>query len=138
MEPSLSRASLFALLTPSDFHFYVAHPRVTSILQPEQAGAEELTAQYHERCEIESALDELKSHLRGSKMVLRSKTPELVCLEFYGLVMAHFAIRVLVHEAALQADEETDRPSFLRAVHVVRRKLATFHAIPPSGEESIP
>jgi hypothetical protein len=55
--------------------------------------AQELAALYHERWEIETALDELKTHLRGAKIVLRSKTPELVRQEFYGLMMAHFAIR---------------------------------------------
>jgi hypothetical protein len=111
---------------------------VTSLLDPEQAPAEELAALYHERWEIETALDELKTHLRGAKIVLRSKTPDLVRQEFYGLVLAHFAIRGLMHEAALSADEDPDRLSFLHAVRVVRRKLATFHAIPPSAEEEVP
>jgi hypothetical protein len=45
--------------------------------------------------------------------------------------MAHFAVRALMHEAALKAGEDPDRLSFLHAVRVVRRKLPTFHAIPP-------
>jgi len=106
---------------------------VTSILDPEQAPASELAALYQERWEIETALDELKTHLRGANIVLRSKTPELVRQEFYGLMMAHFAIRGLMHEAALKADEDPDRLSFLHAVRVLRRKLPTFHAIPPPG-----
>jgi Insertion element 4 transposase N-terminal/Transposase DDE domain len=110
---------------------------VTSILDPEQAPADELAALYHERWEIETALDELKNHLRGSKIVLRSKTPDLVRQEFYGLMMTHFAIRGLMHEAALKAGEDPDRLSFLHAVRVVRRKLPQFVAIPPSGENSI-
>jgi len=110
---------------------------ITSILDPQQARAEELAALYHERWEIETALDELKTHLRGARIVLRSKTPELVRQEFYGLMMAHFAVRGLMHEAALQADEDPDRLSFLHAVRVVRRKLTTFAAIPPSGAENL-
>ena len=110
---------------------------VTSILDPSQAPAQELAALYHERWEIETALDELKTHLRGSKIVLRSKTPDLVRQEFYGLMMTHFAIRGLMHEAALQAQEDPDRLSFLHAVRVVRRKLPQFVAIPPSGEKSV-
>ena len=110
---------------------------VTSILDPQQAPAEELAALYHERWEIETAFDELKTHLRGAKIVLRSKTPDLVRQEFYGLLMAHFAIRALMHEAALKADEDPDRLSFLHAVNVVRRKLTVFHAIPPCAPEIV-
>jgi hypothetical protein len=104
---------------------------VTTILDPEQAPALELAALYHERWEIETALDELKTHLRGARIVLRSKRPDLVRQEFYGLLMAHFAIRGLMHEAALKADEDPDRLSFVHAVRVIRRKLHCFPAIPP-------
>ncbi|MBZ5565542.1 MAG: transposase, partial [Acidobacteriia bacterium] len=103
-----------------------------------QAPAEELAALYHERWEIEGALDELKTHLRGAQIILRSKTPDLVRQEFYGLLLAHFAIRGLMHEAALKAGEDPDRLSFLHAVRVVRRKLPLYAALPPSGEEGIP
>jgi hypothetical protein len=111
---------------------------ITTILDPKLAPAQELAALYHERWEIETALDELKTHLRGAQIVLRSKTPELVQQEFYGLLMAHFAIRGLMHEAALQANEDPDRLSFVHAVHVVQRRLPRYVAIPPSAEESLP
>lgn len=111
---------------------------LTTILDPEQALAEELAALYQERWEIETALDELKTHLRGAKIVLRSKTPDLVRQEFYGLLMTHFAVRGLMHEAALKAGEDPDRLSFVHAVRVVRRKLPQFVAIPPSAQESVP
>lgn len=111
---------------------------VTTIIDPERAPAHELAALYHERWEIEPALGELKTHLRGAKLVLRSKTPTLVRQEFYGLMMAHFAIRSLIHEAALKADEDPDRLSFLHAIRVVRRKLPAAGAIPPSQEDPIP
>lgn len=104
---------------------------LTTLLDHETAPADELAALYHERWEIETALDELKTHLRGARIVLRSKTPDLVRQEFYGLLMAHFAIRNLIHEAALKADEDPDRLSFLHAVRVVRRKLPAAAAIPP-------
>ena len=71
----------------------------------------------------------------GARIVLRSKTPELVRQEFWGLLLAHFAIRGLMHEAALRADEDPDRLSFLHAVRVVRRKLPQFAALSPSGQE---
>jgi hypothetical protein len=109
---------------------------ITTILDPKQAPAKELAALYHERWEIETSLDELKTHLRGAQIVLRSKTPELVEQEFWGLLLAHFAIRGLMHEAALKADEDPDRLSFLHAVRVVQRRLAGYAAIPPSAEEN--
>jgi hypothetical protein len=111
---------------------------LTTILDHEMAPATELAALYHERWEIETALDELKTHLRGSRIVLRSKAPDLVKQEFYGLMLAHFAIRGLMHEAALKANQDPDRLSYVHAVRVVRRKIARFASIPPSGPQSVP
>ena len=103
----------------------------TTILDPTQAPATELAALYHQRWEIENAFDELKTHLRGAQIVLRSKAPDLVRQEFYGLMMAHFAIRGLMHEAALQDDCDPDRLSFLHAVRVVRRNSPSPKLFPP-------
>jgi hypothetical protein len=111
---------------------------ITTVLHPEQAPAKELAALYHERWEIETTLDELKTHLRGAQIVLRSKTPELVRQEFFGLLMAHFAVRGLMHEAALKADEDPDRLSFLHSVHVVQRRMPRYATIPPSAQASFP
>ena len=111
---------------------------ITTILDHEAAPAAELAALYHERWEIETAFDELKTHLRGPRIVLRSKTPDLVRQEFFGLIMAHFAIRGVMHEAALTENEDPDRLSFLHAVRVIRRKITRFASIPPSGQESLP
>jgi hypothetical protein len=107
---------------------------VSSLLDPAAAPAAELAALDHERWEIEGALAELKTQLRGARVVLRSKTPALVRQEFWGLLLAHFAVRGLMHEAALQADEDPDRLSFSHAVCVVRRKLPLFAALSPSGQ----
>ena len=111
---------------------------ITTILDPDRAPALELAALYHDRWEIETALDELKTHLRGARIVLRSKTPELVAQEFYGLMMAHFAVRGLMHEAALKANLDTDVLSFVHAVRVIRRKLPMAVAFFPSGHGSVP
>ena len=105
----------------------------TTILDPEQAPAHELAAVYHERWEIETAFDKLKTHLRGARIVLRSKTPDLVRQEFYGLLTAHFAIRSLIHEAALKVDEAPDRLSVIHAVRVIRRKIQTPASFSPSA-----
>jgi hypothetical protein len=110
---------------------------ITTILDPKLAPAKELAALYHERWEIETALDELKTHVRGARIVLRSKTPQLVRQEFFGLMMLHFAVRGLMHEAALRADLDPDRLSFLHAIRVVQRRMARYVAIPPSAEEGL-
>jgi hypothetical protein len=107
---------------------------LTTILDAAQAPAAELAALYHERWEIEGALAALKTQLRGARMVLRSKIPALVRQEFWGLLLAHFAVRGLMHDAALQADEDPDRLSFSHTVRVVRRKLPLFAALPPSRQ----
>jgi len=107
---------------------------ITTLLDPAAAPAAELAALYQERWEIETCLDELKTHLRGARIVLRSKTPDLVKQEAYGLLLAHFAIRGLMHEAALQAGEDPDRLSYVHTVRVVRRKLPGLVAFPPGAE----
>jgi hypothetical protein len=103
----------------------------TTILDPNQAPAKELAALYHERWRIGSAFEELKTHLRGRQVVLRSRTPDLIRQEFYGFMMAHFAIRGLMHEAALKGEVDSGPLSFLHAVRVIRRKMARF-ASPPA------
>jgi len=108
---------------------------LTTILDPEHAPAQEMAALYHERWEIETTLSEFKVRLRGARMVLRSKTPDLVRQEFYGFLLTHFAIRGLMHEAALGADEDPDRLSFVHAVRVIRRHVQDF-AISPQRRTS--
>jgi IS4 transposase len=106
---------------------------VTTILDPKKAPAGELAALYHERWEIETALLEVKNRLPGKRILLRSKTPELAEQEFYGFMLAYFAVRGIMHEAALEADVDPDRLSFLHAVRVIRRKLQQFIFFPPAA-----
>jgi hypothetical protein len=94
---------------------------LTTIIDPHRAPAAELAALYHERWEIETAIGEVKTHLKGRNTVLRSRTPTLVRQEFFGFLLAHFAVRSLIHEAALKAERDPDKLSFLHTVRVVRR-----------------
>jgi len=73
---------------------------VTTILEPEAAPATELAALYAERWEFETALDELKTHQRGARIVLRSKTSDGVLQEAWGMLCVHYAIRALMCRAA--------------------------------------
>ena len=104
---------------------------VTNILDPEAAPALELAALYHERWEIESVFDEFKTHMRGASTVLRSKTPELVEQELWGLLLAHFAVRQLMEQAAWQQGLDPDRLSFTNALRVIKRKMPQAAALPP-------
>ena len=105
---------------------------ITTILDHEKAPAKELAALYRERWEIETALDELKTHLRGTRIVLRSKTPELVQQEFFVVLMAHFAIRGLMQEAALKADDP-----FPHSARVVQRRVTRYGAIPAQRRKTL-
>lgn len=104
---------------------------VTTLMDPDAFPAEELAKLYQQRWEIETAFDELKTHLRGTRMCLRSKTPELVRQEFYGLMLAHFAVRGLMHEAAQKASIDPDELSFTHSLRVLRRTLTLGSAISP-------
>lgn len=104
---------------------------VTNLLDASVAPAEELAALYHERWEIESVFDEFKTHLRANSTVLRSKTPDLVQQELWGLLLAHFAIRQLMAQAAWDRGLDPDRLSFSHAVRVIKRKMPQAAALPP-------
>jgi len=104
---------------------------ITTLLDADQAPGLELAALYHERWEIESVFDEFKTHLRGASTVLRSKTPDLVQQELWGLLLAHFAVRQLMAQAAWQQQLDPDRLSFMHAVRVIKRKMPQAAAVPP-------
>lgn len=94
---------------------------LTTITDPEAASAEALAAAYPQRWELETTLDELKTHQRGPGLVLRSKSPEGVYQEAYGYLCVHYAIRRLMHDAAIEADLDPDRLSFTRSLRAARR-----------------
>ena len=105
---------------------------LTTILNPAEASAEELATVYSERWEIESVFDELKTHQRGPRMVMRSKSPALVKQEIWGHLCCHYAIRTLMVEAAQHARRDPDRVSFIAALRIARRSVAQG-AFSPSG-----
>lgn len=104
---------------------------VTNILESAEAPALELAALYHERWEIEGVFDEFKTHLSANSTVLRNKTPDLVLQELWGLLLAHFAIRQLMTQAAGSRGLDPDRLSCVHAVRVIKRKMPQAAAVPP-------
>lgn len=94
---------------------------ITTITDPGQARADELAAAYHDRWEEETANDQLKTHLRGPGRLLRSKLPDLAYQEIWGWLTVHYALAVLIAQAAEAADIDPDRISFTRTLRLVRR-----------------
>jgi hypothetical protein len=109
---------------------------VTTLLDPDQAPAGELAALYAERWELENAIDELKTHQRGPRIVLRSKHPDGVIQEAYGYLCTHYAIRRLMHDAALRADLDPDRLSFTRGLRAARRSTRSHPGLSPPHPQS--
>jgi hypothetical protein len=103
----------------------------TTILDPAEASATELAATYHQRWQIELAFDELKTHQRGPRTVLRSKSPTLVQQEIWGHLCCHYAIRSLMAEAAVHAGHDPDRMSFVAALRIARATIAHEGDFPP-------
>ncbi len=103
----------------------------TTILDPTDASATKLAAAYVQRWEIELAFDELKTHQRGPRTVLRSKSPALVLQEIWGYLCCHYAIRTLMWEAADHAGVDPDRVSFVAALRIARRSIPAARDFPP-------
>ena len=104
---------------------------ITTLLSPDEAPAAELAGLYAQRWEFETALDELKTHQRGAKVVLRSRSPDGVEQEVWGFLLVHWAIRELMHTAALGAEIDPDRVSFTRALRLARRTVTDQAAFSP-------
>ena len=103
---------------------------ITTILDPAVATATDLALAYAQRWEIESVFDELKTHQRGARTVLRSKSPELVLQEIWGHLCCHYAIRTLMWEAADHANVDPDRVSFVAALRIARRSISAARIFP--------
>jgi hypothetical protein len=104
---------------------------VTTLLDPVEAPAADLAAAYAQRWEIESVFDELKTHQRGPKVVLRSKSPDLVLQEIWGYLCCHYAIRSLMSQAADHVGRDPDHISFTAALRIVRQSVAQQGAFSP-------
>jgi len=96
----------------------------TTLLNPCVAPAQVLLELYHERWEVELVIDEIKTHQRVQRRVLRSKTPDGVIQEIYGIFLGHYAVRAMMAQAAIEADVDPDRVSFTRALFQLVEMMA--------------
>lgn len=107
------------------------HRLITDLLNPDDLPAHEAPLVYHERWEEELALDEIKTHLNGRAVPIRSKTPAGVVQEIYGLILAHYVVRRVMHDAAVVSREDPDRLSFTDSLRILQCQLpeATQHKV---------
>lgn len=108
------------------------HRLITSLLNHELYPAHALAVAYHERWEVEITIDEVDTHQRRALHPFRSRTPLGVLQEFYGLLIAHYLIRSIMHEAALKADVAPDRLSFVNSVRIIRSAVFQAQIVAPS------
>jgi hypothetical protein len=107
------------------------HRLITTLLEWRNAPAATLVGAYHERWEIETTIDEQQTHQRLALRPLRSRKPVGVIQELYGLLIGHYLIRCLMHEAALAAGADPDRISFVHALRVIREAISDFEIAAP-------
>ena len=110
---------------------------VTTLLNPRTAPREKLVVLYHERWEIELVIDEVKTHERAQRKVLRSRTPEGIRRELYGIFLAHYAVRTLMYEAACDAGLDPDRLSFTEGMFQLCEMMPTAQVAEPEDVERL-
>jgi hypothetical protein len=109
-----------------------SHRLFTTLLNPLRYPALELVCAYHERWEIEMVIDEMQVHQRLVNHPLRSLKPRGVIQELYALLIAHYIVRAFMHDAALLADLDPDRLSFVGTLRLVQDALIEFQLADPA------
>ena len=104
---------------------------LTTLLDEKAAPVMDLAELYHRRWEIEEIFDEMKTHLRQSRRVFRSKTPELVKQEFYGWVLMHYVVRWTLHQGAAKHRRAHEELSFTGHVQLIKQQQPLSGAFPP-------
>jgi len=107
------------------------HGIITSVLEAHRAPALLLAQAYHERWELELAIDEMDTHQRLAAQPLRSKKPVGVIQELYGLLLAHYAVRHVLHDAACPEAMDPDRLSFINALELICDAIPDFQMSAP-------
>lgn len=92
---------------------------LTSLLDAEQFPASELADLYHERWELELGYAEIKRHLLEREETLRSKSPDAVTQEIWGILLAYNLVRLEMERVAEEAGVEPTRISFVAALNFI-------------------
>jgi hypothetical protein len=119
----------YEITDPARPHYGERQRLVTTLMDEKQAPALDLVCVYHERWEIEITIDEIDTHQRLANRPLRSLKPVGVIQELYGLLIAHYAIRALMKEAALKAGLEPDRLSFVGSLRIIQDAIPEFQMV---------
>lgn len=101
---------------------------ITSLMDVTAFPALLLATEYYQRWEIESTIDELKTHLLGRKILVRSLNPREVVQEIYGWLLGHWSIRYLMFQAAESAKISPLRIGFTGTLNVIRRAIPHFQS----------
>jgi hypothetical protein len=136
-ERVLVRVITYTITDPALPGYGEQHRVITTLLNPRLASAHAIACAYHERWEIEIVIDEIDTHQRLVGRTLRSLTVVGVIQELYGVLIAHYAVRLLMHEAALAADVDPDRLSFVHALEVVRDAVPEFQMVAGAQQQAL-
>ncbi len=135
--PLLVRIIEYTLDDPLRPGYGELHRLVTTLLNPRTVSATELIVCYHERWEIETAIDDIDTHQRLCDHTLRSQTPEGIQQELYGVLLGYYAVRALMLQAAQQVGLDSDRLSFTHAITLVTTAVPEFQQTAPAQREDL-
>lgn len=99
---------------------------LTSLTDPEAFPATELVALYHERWELELGYDELKTHMLQRQEAIRSRSPEGVRQELWGIAIAYNLVRLEMERAAAEAGVPPTRISFTNAMIFIVQEITAL------------
>ena len=128
-QPLMVRVIEYTIEHPENPEKQLTYRLITSLLDIERFPAQLLAKEYHQRWEVENTIDELKIHLLGRKTYVRSQKPREVVQEVYGWLLGHWAVRLLMFQAATSAGVPPLRLSFTATLRVIRRALPKFQRL---------
>jgi hypothetical protein len=106
---------------------------LTSLLDPVTYPTAEIVALYHERWELELGFDEVKTHTLEREEALRSRAPERIRQEIWGLAIGYNLVRLEMVHVAARADVAPQRISYRHTLMLIRNFWLAAWLAPPGG-----